>query len=97
VMYLGTIVEIGPARSIISTPRHPYTQALVSAVPDPDPGSGRSRIVLEGEPPSPAAPPPGCPFAPRCFHPRRDARCNSDRPVLRTIGDREVACHYADS
>ena len=97
VMYLGTIVEIGPARAIISTPRHPYTQALVSAVPDPDPASNKSRIVLEGEPPSPAAPPPGCPFAPRCFHPLRDARCSAERPVLRTLGDREVACHYADA
>ncbi|MES2304169.1 MAG: oligopeptide/dipeptide ABC transporter ATP-binding protein [Gemmatimonadota bacterium] len=97
VMYLGTIVEIGPARSIISMPRHPYTQALVSAVPDPNPASGRRRIVLDGEPPSPAAPPPGCPFAPRCFHPHRDARCTAERPALRTIGDREVACHYADT
>jgi oligopeptide/dipeptide ABC transporter ATP-binding protein len=97
VMYLGTIVEIGPARSIISTPRHPYTQALVSAVPDPNPASDKRRIVLAGEPPSPAAPPPGCPFAPRCFHPLRDARCNAERPALRIIGDREVACHYADS
>ena len=97
VMYLGTIVEIGPARPIISTPRHPYTQALVSAVPDPDPASGRRRIVLEGEPPSPAVPPPGCPFAPRCFHPSRDTRCSTERPVLRAIGDREVACHYADA
>ncbi|MEO5798115.1 MAG: oligopeptide/dipeptide ABC transporter ATP-binding protein [Gemmatimonadales bacterium] len=97
VMYLGTIVEIGPARAIISMPRHPYTQALVSAVPDPNPASGTRRIVLEGEPPSPAAPPPGCPFAPRCFHPHRDARCTAERPTLRTIGDREVACHYADT
>lgn len=97
VMYLGTLVEIGPARTIIRTPRHPYTQALVSAVPDPNPEHSRSRIVLQGEPPSPTAPPPGCPFAPRCFHPRRDARCSSERPTLRTIGDREVACHYADS
>lgn len=97
VMYLGTIVEIGPARSIISMPRHPYSQALVSAVPDPNPASGRRRIVLEGEPPSPAAPPPGCPFAPRCFHPRRDARCTTERPALRVIGDRAVACHYAES
>lgn len=96
VMYLGTIVEIGPARSIISVPRHPYTQALVSAVPDPDPATTRHRIVLEGEPPSPAAPPPGCPFEPRCFHPLRDARCRAERPVLRPVGDRDVACHYAD-
>ncbi len=85
VMYLGTIVEIGPARTVISTPRHPYTQALVSAVPSPDPSTSRARIVLEGDPPSPSAPPPGCPFAPRCFHPARDARCTSERPVLRVV------------
>ncbi|HQW66389.1 MAG TPA: ATP-binding cassette domain-containing protein, partial [Gemmatimonadales bacterium] len=97
VMYLGTIVEIGPARTVISTPRHPYTQALVSAVPSPDPSTSRARIVLEGDPPSPSAPPPGCPFAPRCFHPARDARCTSERPVLRVVADREVACHYAES
>ncbi|HET9133099.1 MAG TPA: oligopeptide/dipeptide ABC transporter ATP-binding protein [Gemmatimonadales bacterium] len=95
VMYLGTIVEIGPARTVISAPRHPYTQALVSAVPDPDPARQRERIVLAGEPPSPSAPPPGCPFAPRCFHPARDARCTSERPSLRVLHDREVACHYA--
>jgi oligopeptide/dipeptide ABC transporter ATP-binding protein len=94
VMYLGTIVEIGPARTVISAPRHPYTQALVSAVPSPDPGATRSRIVLEGDPPSPSAPPPGCPFAPRCFHPARDARCTAERPALRVVDDREVACHH---
>lgn len=96
VMYLGTVVEIGPARTLIGAPRHPYTQALVSAVPDPDPTTVRQRIVLEGEPPSPSAPPPGCPFAPRCFHPRKDARCRTERPLLRLVGDREVACHYAE-
>ena len=96
VMYLGTIVEIGPARAVIGAPRHPYTQALVSAVPEPDPTTGRRRIVLEGEPPAPSAPPPGCPFAPRCFHPRKDARCSAERPQLRVVGDRDVACHYAE-
>jgi peptide/nickel transport system ATP-binding protein/oligopeptide transport system ATP-binding protein len=96
VMYLGTVVEIGPARALIGAPRHPYSQALVSAVPDPDPTTVRQRIVLEGEPPSPSAPPPGCPFAPRCFHPRKDARCRTERPLLRLVGDREVACHYAE-
>ena len=96
VMYLGTIVEIGPARAVIGAPRHPYTQALVSAVPEPDPTTGRRRIVLDGEPPSPSAPPPGCPFAPRCFHPRKDARCSAERPQLRVVGDRDVACHYAE-
>ncbi len=96
VMYLGTIVELGPARPVIRAPRHPYTQALVSAIPDPDPARQRERIILAGEPPSPAAPPPGCPFAPRCFHPGKDARCSAERPQLRPIGDRAVACHHAE-
>ncbi len=96
VMYLGTIVEIGPARAVIATPRHPYTQALVSAVPDPDPAQRRERIVLTGEPPSPVAPPPGCPFAPRCFHPARDVRCDTERPALRERAGHAVACHHAD-
>jgi peptide/nickel transport system ATP-binding protein/oligopeptide transport system ATP-binding protein len=96
VMYLGTIVEIGAARTVIDTPRHPYTQALVSAVPEPDPAKSTARIVLAGDPPSPAAPPPGCPFVTRCFHPLRDARCVAERPALRVVDDREVACHYAE-
>ncbi|HEY4100018.1 MAG TPA: oligopeptide/dipeptide ABC transporter ATP-binding protein [Gemmatimonadales bacterium] len=96
VMYLGTIVEIGAARTVIDTPRHPYTQALVSAVPEPDPGRGRDRIILAGDPPSPAAPPPGCPFVTRCFHPHKDERCVTERPVLRPVEGRDVACHYAE-
>ncbi len=94
VMYLGTIVELGPARTVIGMPRHPYTKALVSAVPHPDPDHATSRIVLEGEPPSPSAPPPGCPFEPRCFHPAKDARCRAERPALLPIDDRMVACHH---
>jgi oligopeptide/dipeptide ABC transporter ATP-binding protein len=94
VMYLGTIVESGPARGIIGAPRHPYTRALVSAAPHPDPARQVDRIILQGEPPSPSAPPPGCPFAPRCFHPARDKQCDEVRPGLVTIGDREVACHH---
>ena len=94
VMYLGTVVETGPARGVIATPRHPYTRALVSAVPRPDPDRQDERIVLGGEPPSPADPPPGCPFAPRCFHPLRDARCDAERPALRPVGGHEVACHH---
>ncbi len=96
VMYLGTIVEIGAARTVIDAPRHPYTQALVSAVPEPDPTKSRARIILVGEPPSPAAPPPGCPFVTRCFHPLKDQRCSAERPRLREVDGRDVACHYAE-
>jgi oligopeptide/dipeptide ABC transporter ATP-binding protein len=96
VMYLGTIVEIGVAQTVIDAPRHPYTLALVSAVPKPDPAAPTSRIVLEGEPPSPASPPPGCPFVTRCFHPLKDARCVAERPKLRPVEGRDVACHYAE-
>jgi oligopeptide transport system ATP-binding protein len=96
VMYLGTIVEIGTARTVIDSPRHPYTQALVSAVPEPDPAKATARIVLVGDPPSPAAPPPGCPFVTRCFHPMKDERCVAERPQLRSLDGRDVACHYAE-
>ncbi len=96
VMYLGRIVESGPTEALLRAPRHPYTQALVSAAPDPDPTEARTRIVLAGEPPSPSAPPPGCPFHPRCFHPKKDARCTLEHPVLRPVKDSLTACHYAE-
>jgi len=97
VMYLGALVEEGPAREVYGDPRHPYTAALLSAVPVPDPRARSARIVLPGEPPSPSAPPPGCPFHPRCFHPERGARCATERPALAEIAPgHAAACHFAD-
>ncbi len=97
VMYLGRLVETAPAPVVYADPRHPYTRALLSAVPVPDPARGPVRIVLPGDPPSPLSPPAGCPFHPRCFHPLKDARCATERPPLREItpGHR-AACHFAD-
>jgi len=96
VMYLGRIVEHGPSDRIYARPLHPYTQALLTAVPVPDPGKGRRRIVLAGDPPSPVNPPPGCPFHPRCQHPAKDDRCRTARPELRELGAGHfAACHLA--
>jgi oligopeptide/dipeptide ABC transporter ATP-binding protein len=78
VMYLGRIVEIGRTADIINSPRHPYTRALLSAVPRLEPGAARTRIVLRGDLPSPMAPPGGCPFHTRC--PEADARCAVEAP-----------------
>jgi peptide/nickel transport system ATP-binding protein len=97
VMYLGRIVETGPTESLLSSPRHPYTVALLSAVPEPDPARRRTRIVLGGDPPSPSNPPPGCPFHTRCFHPARNERCRTELPVLRPVGATLAACHYAET
>jgi peptide/nickel transport system ATP-binding protein/oligopeptide transport system ATP-binding protein len=97
VMYMGRIVELGRADAVIERARHPYTVALLSAVPVPDPERQRMRIVLPGDPPSPTGQPAGCPFAARCFHPAKDARCTTEAPALRVVEGREVACHYAES
>ncbi len=94
VMYLGRIVERAGADELYKTPQHPYTEALLSAVPVPDPAQRRERIVLSGDVPSPIAPPPGCPFHPRC--PRAIERCSVERPVLREVApDHFSACHLA--
>ncbi|MGQ0816186.1 MAG: ABC transporter ATP-binding protein [Gemmatimonadota bacterium] len=82
VMYLGRIVEIGNADQIIRAPRHPYTRALLSAVPEPAVTNRKARIVLTGDIPNPAAPPAGCVFHPRCQHPLKDADCARIVPPL---------------
>ncbi len=95
VMYLGRPVEHGPAAEVFSTPAHPYTQALLSATPVADPDHVSERIILKGEMPSPIAPPPGCPFNPRC--PKAFDRCAQDIPRLHPQGDgRAVSCHLYD-
>jgi oligopeptide/dipeptide ABC transporter ATP-binding protein len=86
VMYLGRIVEIAESGEMYRNPLMPYTQALLSAVPIPDPRVRRERIVLQGDVPSPANPPPGCPFHPRCQHPLKDADCASIVPPLADKG-----------
>ena len=92
VMYLGRIVEIGDGDTLFTSPRHPYTQALLSAVPVPDPTDARRHIVLGGDVPSPISPPSGCHFHTRC--PFAMERCRLESPVLRAAADgSEVACH----
>jgi oligopeptide transport system ATP-binding protein len=92
VMYLGEIVEIGSKQAVIGAPRHPYTQALLAAVPRPEVTRNAPREILLGDVPSPLNPPSGCRFHPRCSH--AVARCREERPALAALPDgREVACH----
>jgi oligopeptide transport system ATP-binding protein len=94
VMYLGRIVEVAAARELYTAPKHPYTEALLSAVPIPDPAVNRKRIVLEGDVPNPIRPPSGCHFHPRC--PRAEERCSREAPLLRKIAPgRLSACHFS--
>jgi peptide/nickel transport system ATP-binding protein len=93
VMYLGAIIEIGPTEQVFCTPAHPYTAALLAAVPHPHGGAAGARPMLRGEVASPLSPPSGCAFHPRC--PSAEARCRVERPILAPdSGPRQVACHF---
>jgi oligopeptide/dipeptide ABC transporter ATP-binding protein len=95
VMYLGQLVEVGDAPTIYEQPAHPYTQALLSAIPQPDPDRRRTRIVLGGDVPNPEHPPAGCPFHPRC--PQAMDHCRTEVPLERNLGTAArphlVRCH----
>jgi peptide/nickel transport system ATP-binding protein len=92
VMYLGRIVEVAPRREIFGAPQHPYTQALLTAVPVADPDAARNRTILKGDVPSPIKPPPGCRFHTRCPHVME--RCRTEEPKLREVGlAHTMACH----
>jgi peptide/nickel transport system ATP-binding protein len=92
VMYLGEVVELAPVKELYANPLHPYTRALLSAIPVADPRRKKKRIILRGDVPSPLRPPPGCRFHPRC--PERMEVCDKEQPQTRLVGERHrVACH----
>jgi dipeptide transport system ATP-binding protein len=95
VMYLGRVVEQGPSAKVFATPRHPYTQALLSATPVADPGAKKERIVLKGELPSPLNPPTGCTFRTRC--PKAGEVCHLEEPKLQKVVASLVACHFPEA
>ena len=95
VMYVGQLVEMAPTAALFARPRHPYTAALLSAVPEPDPRVPSGDIVLQGEVANPANPPPGCYFHPRC--PYAVDRCRTETPALREVAPGHLArCHRAE-
>lgn len=99
VMYLGKIAEIADAEELYQNPKHPYTKALLSAIPIPDPTYKKDRVILKGDVPSPISPPSGCYFHPRC--PRAEQRCSVEAPSLRRLNSptpspHEASCHFAE-
>jgi peptide/nickel transport system ATP-binding protein len=95
-MYLGKIVELAKTAELFSNPKHPYTEALMSAVPVPDPDYNVEGIILKGDVPSPVNPPSGCYFHPRCRYTREI--CKTGAPTYRDLnGEHFVACHFAES
>jgi oligopeptide/dipeptide ABC transporter ATP-binding protein len=96
VMYLGKVMEVAPTTDLYAMPHHPYTKALLSAVPVPDPNTAatRERIILQGDLPSPMNPPSGCVFNTRCW--KVQDKCRVEAPALLQIGKSEVACHFPD-
>ena len=97
VMYLGQIVELTSTKQLYYTPKHPYTEALMSAIPSLDPEISIQNVILEGEQPNPADPPTGCPFHPRCRYAQKD-KCSQEKPLFHEISkDWFVACHFADT
>jgi oligopeptide/dipeptide ABC transporter ATP-binding protein len=98
VMYLGKVAEIATSEELYANPQHPYTRALLSAIPIPDPEHKKERIILRGDVPSPKSPPPGCRFHPRC--PMAQERCTTEMPSLRGVSgsgaSHQASCHFAN-